>query len=189
MHELDWLEEDIRKHCKNGTHTDYVMEKFRKFLTKKAEELEKKLTLGWAEKEEIRKILGFEVKEEVKVEKEFWCKEHITERGNWFVTQSGKKIEIHDDWRFCPVCGKERPAPAKKKTLAEVLRDAYVNNHKQSAFTPGDWIWDTVANAALSYFREMVQGQEAKGIFHQSDDKRFIDRDELLRKLAQEAGE
>lgn len=80
-----------------------------------------------------------------------WCEEHITERNNWFVTQSGKQIEIQDDWKFCPVCGAKRPE--KPRGLAEKFNDME------------EWNKETLAQVALEHFREIVNGSQIHGHF------------------------
>lgn len=106
-----------------------------------------------------------------------WCKEHITERNNWFVTKSGKKIEIQDDWQFCPVCAAPRPLP--KKSLAEKLRGAY----------PGSVVIDVMAvsnaqaKTAVEHFSEIVD--EWADEIHQSG---VSLRDELKKKFAESLG-
>lgn len=94
-----------------------------------------------------------------------WCREHITERNNWFVTQSGKKIEIQDDWKFCPICG--TPRPEKEKTLAEKLcktRHDWHNEHDLKGFD------ETLAQCALQHFIDLVD-ELAKTSFKKVVDK------------------
>lgn len=118
------------------------------------------------------------------VEKE-WCADiylYETATEKYFVYRDG--ASVREDDNFCRKCGAPRPAPAKKKTLAEVLKIemdfTHANyNDPRSEFTMGQ-----LAKAALSWMREMVKEMDTFGT-----DKFLIDRDELLRKLAQEAGE
>lgn len=85
-----------------------------------------------------------------------WCKEHITEMNNWFVTQSGKKIEIQSDWKFCPICGTPRPEP--RKGLNKKLRDVF---DKASCLSRNyDSPWDSVALCALEHFVAAVDELE-----------------------------
>lgn len=88
-----------------------------------------------------------------------WCKEHITTMNNWFVTKSGKRIEIQDDWNFCPICGTPRPEP--KKGLAVKLRDGTVWTFPPTSAvrTSSIPMWETTAKAALEHFSEIVDAE------------------------------
>ena len=120
-----------------------------------------------------------------------WCREHITERNNWFVTQSGKKIEIQDDWKFCPVCGTPRPSEPKK--LWEKLYDAYYSTtpecHRKFLHLAKE-DHERVAQAAISHFLGVVESLPFHFYDFEDTDKikriHVISKSELMKKLKEE---
>lgn len=176
MHELDWLEEDIRKHCRNGTHTDYVMEKFRKFLTKKAEELAGNNRLNMfgyvTRKRAIQMILGLEIKQdscdacdnpkkdfehtcedgEVAVNKNNWCEHCVIEQGKYTRYKCGNNSGLSETiFKFCPECA--APRPKEPKGLAEILAVEY---YGKTHFKTEAKNIQYLADAAINWMLEKV---------------------------------
>lgn len=126
------------------------------------------------------------------MEKE-WCREHITERNNWFVTQSGKKIEIQSDWKFCPVCGAPRPSEPKKEYYWQELKERWARRGYKSL--PSDEVFQEMANLVPSEDFIKTMPEPKKGlveklsiVFHQDfqylTKSPYQERGELLAKEA-----
>ena len=57
-------------------------------------------------------------------------------------------VACAEKWTFCPICGTPKPKPAPKQTLAEVLREIWMN---YSGDVPP---WEDIAEAAKKFIEE-----------------------------------